>query len=78
MSMERTPRGKAGAMTAAAAMGQRAFVARGRATATTTLSALALWCVAMATALGTTETTVVRSRETWHGMRTTFDNCILL
>ena len=40
MAMERTPHGKAGAMTAAAAMGQRDFVARGRATATTTLSAL--------------------------------------
>ena len=78
MSMERTPHGKAGAMTAAAAMGQRAFVARGRATATTTLNALALWCAAMATALGTTEMTVARSRESWHDTRAIFDNCILL
>ena len=61
--MERTPHGKAAAMMGAAAMGQKAFVARGRATATPTLNALALWCVAMTTALGATEMTVAYSHK---------------
>ena len=62
-SMERTPHGRKAAIKTAAAMGNTALVAKGRATATPTLNALALWCVAMTTALGATEMTVAYSHK---------------
>ena len=64
METERTPPGKAPAIRiAAAAMGYKAFVTRERATATTTLNAQTLWCVALTTAPGETAMTVAHSRE---------------